>query len=124
MVRNSIVLVKRDSPVRVTLPNGRTFLAKFKKVKRNQLPANVTIARIYRGRPAQGRRPTSGRRPPARAKPAAAVRAPNRAAAVAPGIVIRPARPKTRAARSALWRRQRQGGRGLGDVVKIVASNP
>ena len=62
--------------------------------------------------------------PPARAKPTAAVRAPNRAAAAAPAIVIRPARPKTRAARSAAWRRQRQAGKGLGDVVKAVASNP
>ena len=122
MVGNNIVLVKRDTPLRVTLPNGTTFLAKYKRVKRNQLPANVTIARTYKGRPVQGRRPRV--RAPARAKPAAAVRAPNRAAAAAPAIVITPARLKARAARSAAWRRQRQGGKGLGDVVKAVASNP
>ena len=108
-MRNNIVLVKRDTPLRVTLPNGRTFLAKYKRVKRNQLPANVTIARTYKGRPVQGRKARV--RAPARAKPAAAVRAPNRAAAAAAGIVIRPARLKTRAARSAALRRQIQGGK-------------
>ena len=98
MVRNNIVLVKRDTPLRVTLPNGRTFLAKYRRVNRNDLPKGTTIARTYRGQPVQGRRPTGGRRPPSRAKPAAAVRP--------PGVVIKPAGPKTRAARTAAWRRQ------------------
>ena len=115
MVRNNIVLVKRATPLRVTLPNGRTFLAKYQRVRRNQLPEHITIARTYKGQPAQGRRPAA-RRGPAKAKPAAAVRP--------VGVVIRPARPKTRAARSAAGRRGRQGGKGLGDVVKAVASNP
>ena len=116
MVRNNIALVKRDTPLRVTLPNERTFLANYRRVNRNYLPGGTTIARTYRGQPVQGRRPTGGRRPPARAKPAAAVRP--------PGVVIKPARPNTRAARSAVWRRQRQGGKGLVDVLKTVASNP
>ena len=47
MVRNNIVLVKRDTPVRVTLPNGRTFLAKYRRVSRNYLPEGTTIARTY-----------------------------------------------------------------------------
>ena len=47
MVRNNIVLVKRDRPVRVTLPNGRTFLAKYRRVSRNYLPEGTTIARTY-----------------------------------------------------------------------------
>ena len=115
MVRNNIVLVKRAGPLRVTLPNGRTFLAKYKRVRINELPDHITIARKYRGRPVQGRRP-AGARPRTRAKPAAVVRP--------PGVVIRPARPKTRAARSAAWLRGRQGGKGLGDVVKAVANNP
>ena len=110
-----MVLVKRATLLRLTLPNGRTLLTKYKRVRRNQLPQNITIARAYRGRPVQGRRPAAAC-PPVRAKPAAAVRP--------PGIMIRPARPKTRAARSAAWHRGRQEGKGLGDVVKAVASNP
>ena len=47
MVRNNIVLVKRDTPVRVTLPNGRTFLTKYRRVSRNYLPEGTTIARTY-----------------------------------------------------------------------------
>ena len=116
MVRNNIVLVKRNTPLRVTLPNGRTFLAKYRRVNRNYLPGGTAIARTYRGRPVQGRRPPAARRAPVRAKPAAAVRP--------PGIVIRPARPKTRAARGQAWRQQRQGGKGIGRVIKTVASNP
>ena len=97
MVRNNLVLVKRDTPLRVTLTNGKTFLAKYRRVNRNYLPGGTTIARTYKGRPVQGRRPAGGRRPPARAKPAAAVRP--------PGVVIRPARPKNKAARGQAWRR-------------------
>ena len=115
MVRNKIVLVKRDTPLRITLPNGRTFLAKYRRVNRNDLPGGTTIARTYRGQPVQGRRPNRWH-PPARAKPAAAFRP--------PGVVIKPARPKTRAARSAAWRRQRQRGKGIVDVLKTVATNP
>ena len=113
MVRNNIVLVKRDTPLRVTLPNGRTFLAKYRMVNRNYLPGGTTIARTYRGQPVQSRRPTGGRRPPATDKPAAVVRP--------PGVVIKSVRSKTRAARSTAWRRQRQGGK---DVLKTAASNP
>ena len=101
--RNNIVLVKRDVPKKLTLPNGRTFLAKYKRVNRQYLPGGTTIARTYRGQPARARRPTGGRRPQnkrARAKPAAAVR-------------------------GAAWRRgRRQGGKGLTDVVKAEANNP
>ena len=113
MVRNNIVLVKRDTPLRVTLPNGRTFLAKYRMVNRNYLPGGTTIARTYRGQPVQSRRPTGGRRPPATDKPAAVVRP--------PGVVIKSVRSKTRAARSTAWRRQRQGGK---DVLKTAAGNP
>ena len=71
--RNNIILVKRDTPKKVTLPNGRTFLAKYRLVTRQYLPGGITIARTYRGQPVQGRRPAV--RAPARAKPAAVVRA-------------------------------------------------
>ena len=101
--RNNIVLVKRDTPKRVTIPNGRTFVGKYWRVTRQYLPGDTTIARPYRGQPGRGRKPTGGRRPQnrrARAKPAAAVR-------------------------GAAWRRgRRQGGKSLTDVVRAVANNP
>ena len=101
--RNNIILVKRDIPKRVTLPNGRTFLAKYRKVTRQYLPGGTTIARTYRGQPARGRSPTGSRRPQnrkARVKPAAAVR-------------------------GAAWRRERrQGGKGFTDVLRDVSNNP
>ena len=55
--RNNIVMIKRETPKRVTLPNGRTFYAKYKRVTRDALPANIQIRRRYRQRAApRGRR--------------------------------------------------------------------
>ena len=71
--RNNIVLVKRDTLKRVNLPNGRTFLAKYKRVNKHYLPGGTTIQRTYRGRPVQGRR-TRALRPRRRTKSVAAVR--------------------------------------------------
>ena len=51
--RNNIVLVKRDTPKKVTLPNGRTFYAKYRRVTAQYLPGGTTVARTYKGRPAQ-----------------------------------------------------------------------
>ena len=51
---------KLATPKRVTLCNGKTFLARYKRVPMSELPANITMARRYRGRVAAGRR----RRPP------------------------------------------------------------
>ena len=48
--RNRIVMVKRDVPKRVTLPNGRTFLARCKQTTRAHLPANIHLARPYKQR--------------------------------------------------------------------------
>ena len=48
--RNNIVLIKRENPKRVDLPNGRTFYAKYKRVTRDQLPPNIQIRRCYRQR--------------------------------------------------------------------------
>ena len=47
---------KLATPKRVTLPNGRTFLARYKRVPRSELPANVPVKRRYRGRVVAGRR--------------------------------------------------------------------
>ena len=50
-------MVKRQNPKRVTLPNGRTFYAKYKRTTRAELPANVHLQRPYRQRAApKGRR--------------------------------------------------------------------
>ena len=45
-------MVKRDVPKRVTLPNGRTFIAHYKRTTRAHLPANIHLARPYKQRAA------------------------------------------------------------------------
>lgn len=47
-------------PKKVTLPNGRNFYAKYKRVKRDSLPDNVTIKYTYKRR--TGRRRQRGKR--------------------------------------------------------------
>ena len=55
--RNRIIMIKRQNPKRVTLPNGRTFYMKYKRMTRAELPANVHLQRPYRQRAApKGRR--------------------------------------------------------------------
>ena len=50
-------MIKRATPKRVTLPNGRTFLARYKRATRNDLPPNISLPRIYKERAApKGRR--------------------------------------------------------------------
>ena len=43
-------MMKRDTPKRVTLPNGRTFVARCEGVTRNHLPANIHLKQPYRQR--------------------------------------------------------------------------
>ena len=45
-------MVRRQNPKRVTLPNGRTFLARYRRATRTELPANVRLERPYRQRAA------------------------------------------------------------------------
>ena len=46
-----------NTPKKVTLPNGRTFYAKYARVPRSQLPDNVIMKRKYKTRAAaKGRR--------------------------------------------------------------------
>ena len=45
-------MMKMNTPKRVTLPNGRTFVARYEHVSRAQLLANVTIRRRYTQRAA------------------------------------------------------------------------
>ena len=55
--RDQIVMVKRQNPKRVTLPNGRTFYARYKRATRADLPANVRLERPNRQKAApRGRR--------------------------------------------------------------------
>ena len=49
-------MVKLATPKRVTLPNGRTFVARYKRMKRSELPPNTVMTRIYRDRAAVSRR--------------------------------------------------------------------
>ena len=52
MCRDRIVMVRCTTPKRVTLPNGRTFTARFKHATRRDLPANVCLQRPYKQRAA------------------------------------------------------------------------
>ena len=55
--RNNIIMIKRENPKRVVLPNGRTFYAKYRRATQDELPANVRIRRHYKQRAApRGRR--------------------------------------------------------------------
>ena len=49
--KDNYVMMKVNTPKRVTLPNSRTFVVRYKYVSRAQLPANVTIRRTYTQKP-------------------------------------------------------------------------
>ena len=55
-MKKNYVLRKLDTAKRVTLPNGRTFVARFKRVKRSELPDNIIMRRTYRNNYAKGAR--------------------------------------------------------------------
>ena len=50
--RDRLIMMKTERPKRVTLPNGGTFIARYKCVTRAHLPANVCLARSYKERAA------------------------------------------------------------------------
>ena len=55
--RDRIIMIKRATPKRVTLPNGRTFLARYRRATRDDFPPNISLPRIYKERAApKGRR--------------------------------------------------------------------
>ena len=87
--RNRIIMIKRATPKRVTLPDGRTFLARYKRATRDDLPPNINLPRVYKERAA----PKGKRRRRRR---------------------LAPYRERQRAA----LRRRAQRGRGLGSVFK------
>ena len=50
-------MVKLNTPKRVTLPNGRTFAARYKRIRKGELPSNIVMRRTYTQRAApKGRR--------------------------------------------------------------------
>ena len=46
--RDRIVMIKQQTPKKVTLPNGRTFCARYKWASRTDLPANVLLEQPYK----------------------------------------------------------------------------
>ena len=49
--------MKLNVPKRVTLPNGRTFVARYKRIPRGKLSPNIVMRRTYAQRAApRGRR--------------------------------------------------------------------
>ena len=50
-------MMKLNVPKRVTLPNGRTFVASYKRIPRGKLPPDIVMRRTYTQRAApRGRR--------------------------------------------------------------------
>ena len=53
--KDNYVMMKRATPKRVTLPDGRTFVARCGRVTRSRLPPHIKTRRRYRGAPARQR---------------------------------------------------------------------
>ena len=61
--RDRIIMIKRARAKRVTLPNGRTFVARYRRATRDDLFSNVNLPRIYKERAApKGKRRRRRRR--------------------------------------------------------------
>ena len=55
--KKNYAMVRRNVPKRATLPNGRTFVARYKRIPRSELPDNIVMRRTYAQRAApRGRR--------------------------------------------------------------------
>ena len=50
--RDRIVMVKRQTPKKVTLPNSKTFYARYKQTTHADLPANICLEQPYKQRAA------------------------------------------------------------------------
>ena len=48
--RDGIIMMKIEIPKRVTLPHGTTSVARYKRVTRTHLPANIRLRRLCRQR--------------------------------------------------------------------------
>ena len=55
--KKNYAMIKLNVLKRVTLPNGRSFLGRYKKIERDKLPPNIVMRRTYTQRAApRGRR--------------------------------------------------------------------
>ena len=72
--RSRIIMIKRRTPKRVTLPDGRTFLARYKRATREDLPRNINLIRLHKQRAALKGRRTRRRLVPYRERAALARR--------------------------------------------------
>ena len=55
--KRNYAMMELNVPKRVTLPNGRTFVARYKRISRAELPPIIVMRRTYRQRAApRGRR--------------------------------------------------------------------
>ena len=61
--KDNYVMVKRVTPKRINLPNGKSFLGRYESIPRDRLPPNLTIIRRYKQRsaPKDKRRRQGGR---------------------------------------------------------------
>ena len=46
MVQRHVILRKRANPKTVNLPNGRSFVSKWERISRKQLPMTIKINRV------------------------------------------------------------------------------
>ena len=64
--KKNYAMVKLNVPKRVTLPNGRTFVARYRRIPRGELPPNIVMRRTYaqraalRGKKRKGRQQGQG----------------------------------------------------------------
>ena len=47
-MREKILLRRRVAPKRVMLPNGQSFVARYEKVSRKNLPRNITVKKVQK----------------------------------------------------------------------------
>ena len=118
--RNNIVLVKRDAPHKVTLPNGRTFYAKYRRVTKEYLPGSTKIARTYKGRPVKVKKAKN--KPPTYA--AAVRRLPAWLLKANPNQPIARPSGSGSAILNIVNRKRKQKGKGISDVARSVATSP
>ena len=59
--KKNYAMVKLQVPKRVTLPNGRTFVSRYKRIRRGELPPNIVMRRTYTQRAAPVSRTRCGR---------------------------------------------------------------
>ena len=45
--KRNYAMIKLNVPKRVTLPNGITFAARYKRIRRGELPPDIVMRRTY-----------------------------------------------------------------------------